>query len=143
MFPLDVVGGDEADEGVDHDQRARGGLAEGQAGDHVLGGKPAVVVDGGVGDERQHRVGAAEGDQRGDGEEAGELADQAAERRRAAATGTSQITRPFRKRPSHADTGVLCGCLVIVLVAAVAGRTTEHGAGSSGRRGSRSRRRGR
>ena len=49
---FDVVAGEEADEGVDHDQRAGCGLAEGEAGDHVLGGQPAVVVDGGAGDER-------------------------------------------------------------------------------------------
>ena len=75
---LDVVAGDETDERVDHDQGARGGFTQREPGDHVLGCQPAVVVDGRAGHEREHRVGAAERDQGGDGEEAGELGDEAA-----------------------------------------------------------------
>ncbi len=64
-----AVGAEERDELHDHDQRARRGLGEGEAADHLAGCEPAVDLDGLLGDVGQHGVGAAEGDQRGAGEE--------------------------------------------------------------------------
>ena len=60
---------DEADERDDHDQRPGRGLAERQAVDHLRRAQPVVVLDGALVDVGQHRVGAAEGEQRGLGEE--------------------------------------------------------------------------
>jgi diguanylate cyclase (GGDEF)-like protein len=62
-------GADEPDEGDDHDQRARCGLAEGKAVDHLRGRKPVVMLDGALVDVGQHRVSAAEREQRRLGEE--------------------------------------------------------------------------
>src|SRR6186997_2655078 len=59
---LDVVPGEEADEGVDHDERPRCGFSEGKTRDHVVWGKPAVVVDRRIGDEGKDCIGPAEGD---------------------------------------------------------------------------------
>src|SRR5215204_6415975 len=72
---LDVVTGHEADEGVHHNQWPRGGFPERKTRDHVLRGKPAIVIDGCVSNEWQDGVGAAEGYERGDCEETGELSD--------------------------------------------------------------------
>ena len=73
-----VVGAEERDELHDHDQRAGGGLGQGQAADHVAGGQPAVGLDGPLGDIGEHGVGAAEGDQGGAGEEQPLLGEDAA-----------------------------------------------------------------
>jgi tetratricopeptide (TPR) repeat protein len=67
-------GADEADEGHHHDQRPRRGLAQRQAVDHLRAGQPAVGLDPALVDVGQHRVGAAEGDQRGLGEELAHVA---------------------------------------------------------------------
>ena len=64
-----AVGADERDELDHHHQRPRGGLGEGQTAHHLAGGQPAVDLDRLLGHERQHGVGAAEGDQGGPGEE--------------------------------------------------------------------------
>ena len=59
---------DEADERDHHDQRPRRGLAERQAVDHLRRRQP-VLLDRALVDVRQHRVGAAERQQRRLGEE--------------------------------------------------------------------------
>ena len=56
---------DEADERDDHDERARRRFAERQAVDHLRGREPRVGLDGALVDIGQHRVRAAERQQRG------------------------------------------------------------------------------
>ena len=64
-----AVGADEGDELHHHDQRPGSGLGQGEAADHLARGEPAVDVDGLLRDVGEHGVGAAEGDDRGAGEE--------------------------------------------------------------------------
>ena len=68
---------DEADKGDNHDQRAGSGFAERQAVDHLAGGQPVVVFDAALVDVGQHGIGAAEGHQRGLGEEPAHLRERA------------------------------------------------------------------
>ena len=77
---------DEADEGDHHDQRPRRRLAERQPVDHLPGAQPVVLLDRALEHVGQHRIGAAEGEQRGLGEEPGHLRQDRAgtERRRRA-----------------------------------------------------------
>ena len=56
---------DEADERDDHDERSRRRLAEREAVDHLRRREPAVGLDRALVDVGQHRVGAAERQQRG------------------------------------------------------------------------------
>ena len=67
------VAADKAREGDHHDQRAGGGFAQREAVDHLRGGEPAVVAHRALIHIGQHGVGAAEGEQRGFGEEPGHL----------------------------------------------------------------------
>ena len=92
-----AVGAEEGDELDHHDQRTGGRLGERQSAHHLPRCQPAVDVDRLLGDVGQDGVGAAEGDDRGAGEEQG-LVDEhrrrrtpRARRRRRAPT---QIARP-------------------------------------------------
>ena len=60
---------EQTDEGHHHDQRARRGLAQRQAVDHLRAGEPAEVLHRALVHIGQHRIGAAEGQQRRLGEE--------------------------------------------------------------------------
>ncbi|MNI55805.1 hypothetical protein D3C73_1107770 [compost metagenome] len=71
------VGADKTDEGDNHDQRTWRGFTERQAVDHLRRRQPSVVADRALVDVRQHRVGAAKGQQRGLGEEPGHLGQRA------------------------------------------------------------------
>ncbi len=64
-----VPAGEEPDVLGDQDQRPGRGLGQGQAVHHLGPRQPAIVGDGALGDERQHRVGPAEGDEGCLGEE--------------------------------------------------------------------------
>ena len=57
-------GAEVPDEFGDHDERSRCRLRQAQAVEHVAGLEPAVFVDGGLVDVREHGVGAAEGNHR-------------------------------------------------------------------------------
>ena len=67
-------GADEPHEGHHHDERAGRGLAERQAVDHLTAGEPAVVLDRALVDIGQHRVGAAEREERCLGKERAHIA---------------------------------------------------------------------
>ncbi len=60
---------DEADERDDHDERTRRGFAEREAVDHLRRREPRERLDRALVDVGQHRIGAAERQQRGLGEE--------------------------------------------------------------------------
>ena len=92
-----AVGAEEGHELDDHDQRAGGGLGQRQAAHHLARRQPAVDLDRLLGHVGEHGVGAAEGDQRGPGEEQplrGEDAAGAGQQRRRRATGTPQTSSP-------------------------------------------------
>ena len=73
-----AVGGEEADELEDHDQRAGGGLGHAEAVEHLAGGEPAVGADRLLGDVGEDGVGAAEGDDGHAGEEGGDVGEDVA-----------------------------------------------------------------
>ena len=85
---------DEADEGHHHDQRPGRGFAQRQAVDHLRPGQPVVVLDRALVDVGQHRVGAAEGQQRGLGEEPAHL-------RQRAAGAVQRQQRGHRQQPQQ------------------------------------------
>ena len=93
-----AVGAEERDELHDHDQRARRGLRQGEAPDHLAGRQPAVGLDGRLRDVGEHGVGAAEGHQRHAAEEDPLVhEDRLRPRRqdqRPAATGVTQSATP-------------------------------------------------
>ena len=93
-----AVGAEERDELHDHDQRAGRGLGEREAADHLAGREPAVDLHRPLRDEGEHRVGAAERDERRAGEEQpllGEDAVAAGQQRR-----RRPGARPQRRRPT-------------------------------------------
>ena len=56
------------------DQRPRRGFREAEPGEHLGRGQPAIVLDGFLRDIGEHRISAAEGDDRHLGEEPGDVA---------------------------------------------------------------------
>ena len=102
---------DETDERDDHDERAGRGLAEREAVDHLRRRQPAVVLDGALEDVGQHRVRAAEGEERGLGEEPAHLregalpAERGAERAERGEPDREPLP-PRRRRPSRAEARV-------------------------------------
>ena len=67
------IGTDEADKRHHHDQRPRRGFPQRQTINHLRRRQPAVMPHCALIDVRQHRIGAAEGEQRRLGEEPGHL----------------------------------------------------------------------
>ncbi|MOA04000.1 hypothetical protein D3C78_1235320 [compost metagenome] len=116
---LKHVGADEPDEGDDHDQRTRGGFTKRQAVDHLRRRQPSIVTDRALIDIRQHRVGAAKGQQRGLGEEPGHLGQRAFPAEQCGEHGHGQCPQDrtdhgqARQFPA-AETGVSGGWGVIV-----------------------------
>ena len=92
-----AVGAEERDEVHDHDQRAGRRLGQRESADHLARRQPAVGLDGALGDEGEHGVGAAERHQRGAGEEQallGEHAVAAGPARATASSGAAHSARP-------------------------------------------------
>ena len=143
---------DEADEGHHHDQRARRGLAERQAVDHLRAAEPLVLLDRALVDVGQHRVGAAEGQQRGLGEEPAHLRQRAVpalRARRAPPSPAPTAPRPTpstlakwpREKRACAGVGVsssISAGAVALLRVAVSAAEREHLRRSAARRSGRS-----
>ena len=104
-----AVGGHEADELHDHDQRARRRLGHAEPVEHLAGPEPAIGLDRLLRHVGEHRIGAAEGDDRHLREEQADLAEgvAGAERRddrddRAPATARARPPRPATRARSSA-----------------------------------------